>query len=342
MDPQVIQRTRYILRARFRRTQTCPLALFPSACGHLLIWLENHPVLSSLVRRLGCLSTESRKQIEKIVADVSVAEKYQYYQPGFYTATSTEEHAALCLNIVQAIRSTAATEPSLRDFTFLCFAEYLTGQPFESSEEAIKPLRDVAIDGVYEYLDEQIDTRNVIYSVLLKYKQRSEWFYKNRLRAIADEGLEGVKGERGLARDLQEYVFNQHIEFVIEPSSSSGEADLILREPGGRYLIIDAKYVPEDSTRSTIRDQMNSGFHQVARYCEDYREPEGFLVPFIRTSKRISLDLQESDGLRFLSLAGKTIYYLPVQISDEPSASKSGKAEEVVITKEELVFPVTE
>jgi hypothetical protein len=87
---------------------------------------------------------------------------------------------------------------------------------------------------------------------------------------------------------------------------------------------------------------MNSGFHQVARYCEDYREPEGFLVSFIRTSKRISLDLDESDGLRFLKLGGKTIYYLSVQISDEPSASKSGKAEEVIITKEELVSPVTE
>jgi hypothetical protein len=31
-----------------------------------------------------------------------------------------------------------------------------------------------------------------------------------------------------------------------------------------------------------------------------------------------------------------------VQISDEPSASKSGKAEEVTITKEELVSPVME
>lgn len=173
-------------------------------------------------------------------------------------------------------------------------------------------------------------------------KQHSEWFHQKRLRTIADEGSEGIKGERGLARDPDEYVFNQDVEFIIEPRSSSGEADLILREPGGRYLIIDAKYVHEDSTRSTIRDQMNSGFHQVARYCEDYREPEGFLISFIRTSKRISLELEESDGLRFLKLGGKTIYYLPVQISDEPSASKSGKAEDVTITKEELVSPVLE
>ena len=340
MDPQVIQRIRYVLRTRFRRAQTCPLALFPSACEHLLIWLENHPVLFSLVQRLKSLSTESQKQIERIVAEVPNV--HGYYQPGFYTATSTEEHAALCLHVVRAITNTTAMQPDVRDFVVCSLAEYLTGQDPGKAEEAVKPLRDVAVDGVYEYLDEQIDTRNVIYSILLKYKQHSEWFNRKRLRGIADEGLEGIKGERGLARDLNEYVFNQHVEFIIEARSSSGEADLILREPAGRYLIIDAKYVPVDSTRSTIRDQMNSGFHQVARYCGDYHEPEGFLVSFIRTSTRISLDLEESDGLRFLKLGGKTIYYLPVQISDEPSASKSGKANEVVITKEELVSPVTE
>jgi len=337
MDPQVIQRTRYVLRARFRRTQTCPPGLFPSACKQLLSWLENHPVLSSLVTRLASLGTESREQIDKVIADATAGGVCS----GFYAATSTEEHAALCLHVVRAVTTTGELQPGVRDYTFQHLAEYLTGQGYEA-EEAIRPLRDVAVDGVYEYLDEQIGTRNVIYSILLRYKQRSEWFHRTELRGIADDGPEGVTGERGLARDLDEYVFNQHVEFIIEPRSSSGEADLILREPGGRYLVIDAKYVPVDSTRSAIRDQMNSGFHQVARYCEDYREPEGFLVPFIRTSKRISLELEESDGLRFLKLGGKTIYYLPVQISDEPSASKSGKAEEVIITKEELVSPVIE
>jgi hypothetical protein len=229
-----------------------------------------------------------------------------------------------------------------RDSAFSGLAGYLTGDGVEHPNEAVKFLRDVAVDGLYEYLDEQIDTRNVIYSILLKYKQHSEWFHRKRLRATADEGPEGVRGERGLARDLEEYVFNQHVEFIIEPRSSSGEADLILREPGGRYLVIDAKYVPVDSTRSTIRDQMSSGFHQVARYCEDYREPEGFLISFIRTPKTIGLELEESDGLMFLKLGGKTIYYLAVQISDEPSASKSGKAEEMVVTKEELVTPMME
>ena len=171
------------------------------------------------------------------------------------------------------------------------------------------------------------------------------WVHRTikRLRAIADDRSEGIKGERGLARELDEYVFNQHVEFIIE-AGSSGEADLILREPASPLpWSVDAKYIPEDSTRSTIRDQMNSGFHQVARYCEDYRHPEGFLISFIRTSKRISMELEESDGLRLVKLMGED--YLLSAYTDfqmNPLPSKSGKAEEVVITKEELVFPVTE
>ncbi|HXX23493.1 MAG TPA: hypothetical protein VEO19_10105 [Terriglobia bacterium] len=340
MDPQVIQRTRYVLRIRVRRAQTCPLALFPSACEHLLAWLESHPVLSSLVPRLKSPPAEAREQIEKIIADAPTSNPYYPYFS--YSAASAEEHAALCLHVVRAVIRTAAMQPESRETALICLAEYLSGQLFDSAQEAVKALRDVPVDGTYEYLDEQIDTRNVVYSILLKYKQRSEWFHRSRLRAIADEGLEGAKGERSLARDLQEYVFSEHVEFIIEPRSSSGEADLMLREPCGRYLIIDAKYVPADATRSTIRDRIASGFHQVARYCEDFREPEGFLVSFIRSPKRISLELEESDGLSFLKLGGKAVYYLAVQISDEPSASKSGKADEVIIARGELVSPVPE
>jgi hypothetical protein len=63
------------------------------------------------------------------------------------------------------------------EFRILAFssAQHLTGDSFEHPKEASKSLRDVAIDGVYEYLDEQIDARNVIYSILLKYEQHCEW-----------------------------------------------------------------------------------------------------------------------------------------------------------------------
>lgn len=101
--------------------------------------------------------------------------------------------------------------------------------------------------------------------------------------------------------------------------------------------ILDAKYVPENASRSLIVEKIAAGFHQVYRYCEDFNKPEGFLVCFNRTPKRITLKLEEADGLNYLRIGGRMVYYLAVSISDEPTASRSGRAEDVHIASEELV-----
>lgn len=348
MDQQLLQRTRYVLRSRVRRVQTCPSALFLAACQQLLKWIENHLVLSGIAHRLREIPGDYQERIEKTLNDAP--EKVQAgggYDPGFYGARSSEEHAAVSLALVRAIASLESVKvlphqkgdvaKQIEDWVIRQFGEYLTGDYFIGYDEALEALRDVAVDGLYEYLDEQLDTRNMLYAVLQKYKQRAEWFHRTRLRKIADDGLEGRTGERALALDLQEYVLDQGVEFVVEPLSASGEADLILRDSEGRYIIIDAKYVPDDATRSNILDKIASGFNQVSRYCDDYNEPAGFLVPFTRTSTKIRLELEESDGFRFLTLGGKTIYYLPISIADLPSASTEGRAKEVSISAKELV-----
>ena len=273
------------------------------------------------------------------------------YDPGFYSANSSEEHAAVCLALVRAIAGLESVTVSkekkgeeakcIEQFVIVNFGEYLTGNYDIKFDDALEALRDVAVDGLYEYLDEQIDTRNMLYAVLQKYKQRAEWFHRTRLRRVADDGLEGKTGERALAVDLQEYVLDQGVEFVVEPMSASGEADLILRDSEGRYIIIDAKYIPTDANRSKILEIIASGFNQVSRYCDDYNEPTGFLVPFTRTSTKIRLELEESDGFRFLTLGGKTIYCLPVSIADLPSASTEGRAREIAISTKELVVSIT-
>jgi len=254
----------------------------------------------------------------------------------------------LSLEIVQALVTFNEMETSEDEnirkeqlrYLIINYGEYLTGNSHIKYDDALEVLRDVAIDGLYEYLDEQIDTRNVLYAVLLKYKQRSEWFRRARLRAIAENGLEGKNGERALAADVQEYVLDQGVEFIVEPTSASGEADLILRDSEGRYIIIDAKYIPPDATRSRILETIASGFNQVSRYCNDYNEPEGFLATFVCTSTKIRLELEETDGFRFLSIGGKTIYYLPINIADLPSASVEGKATEMVFPATELIESV--
>jgi len=224
----------------------------------------------------------------------------------------------------------------MRPFSSPASGEYLTGNDQLKPDEALRIVRDVAVDGLFEYIDEQLDARNVLLALLRKYKQRCEWFHRSRLVKAGAEGLEGRSGERALVLDLHEYLVDQSVEFFVEPSSSSGEADLVLRDANGRYIIVDAKHLKPEDGAAEVRRKLASGFHQVTRYCEDYNEPTGYLVGFDESPRRLHLELDETDGWQYLSLGGKGVYYLGISIAALPSASKAGRAEEINVTADDL------
>jgi hypothetical protein len=246
----------------------------------------------------------------------------------------------VCCLIVQGISNLENITLRKQQFVISCLGEYLNGDTHIKFDDAVSVVRDVAVDGLYEYLDEHLDERNSIYSILIKYKQRSEWFRKNRLRQYAEDGLERKKGEVALAIDVQEYILDQGVEFFVEPASASGEVDLVLKSSEGRYIVVDAKYVKNESNRSSVLNKLASGFHQVARYCNDFNVSEGFLVNFVANTTRIRLTLDSLDGFPYLHVGNKIIYYIEVNIADEPSASKSGKATEIELSKEELISSI--
>lgn len=335
MDQLLIQRTRYLLRARFRRAQTCPTAMFVNSCKQLINWINNHPLLRYVVTDLAKVEGYHVDRISQTFVEVPHASGA--YHPGTYTADNSLKHSSVCYHIIAGLAAIEKLDQHKENFLLCCLGEYLNEDEHIKIDDALSVLRDVAIDGLYEYLDEHLDERNSIYSILIKYKQRCEWFRKNRLRNYAENGLEGKKGELALAIDVQEYVLNQGVDFFVEPASASGEADLIIKSSEGRHIVIDAKYIKDESNRSTISSKLSSGFHQVSRYCNDFNVSDGFLVNFVSNSTRIRLDLDIQDGFPYLQLGSKTIYYIEVNIAKEPSASKSGKAVEVEISKDELI-----
>lgn len=334
MDDQLIQRSRYVLKTRVRRAKTCPNNLFPSACKHFMNWVNNHPIFSGALIALREHKSELQDELKNFIKNTEKTDAD--YESFKYSASTTNEHSAICLFIIEIIANMTEEESLYSNFYYQ-LTYYLTRDFLQKTEEQIELIRNVVLDGLYEYLDEQIDSRNALYGIILKYKQRSEWFCRNRLRDTVSKGIEGKSGERALTVDLQEYIFNQGVEFYIEPSSSSGEADLIIKASEGKSIIIDAKYIQSGSIRSEIVRKISTGFHQVMRYCTDYNEHEGYLVTFVSIDRRIDLELEEIDGIKFLRLGSKVIYHLFVDISDSPSASKSGKAVEILIKREELV-----
>lgn len=337
MDQELIQRSRYLLHSRFRRVQSCPEAMFCIMSHHLVRWLEQHPVLGGHLTVMRGRPSEAVARVRQTVRDLRDPPSGGY-EPGFYTAADSEEHAAVCLAIVEGCASFHDVANAYRrDVLVSTLGEYLNGNAYTKPDEALQVVRDLAVDGLFEYLDEQFDSRNAVLGLLRKYKQRTEWFRRHELRRVVlDGGATGLKGERALARHLYEYLADQSVEFFIEPTSSSGEADLVLRDGDGRHVIADAKFIDSGDGRAAILRKLAGGAHQVARYCEDFNEPSGYLVCFSDTPRQICLPVSESDGWPYLQVGSKTVYLLIVSIADLPSASRAGRAEEFVFNEEEL------
>lgn len=345
MDTQLVQRTRYLLKARVKYALTCPPIQIQAACRQWLKWIANHAMFGSIVARI----ETTRYSWETMIDEIGKSFVDPRAKRPNLSLTSPESHAeqaAFCLRCVKLLAETnlyteennAHEKSSAISQLVKTISITISGNDSERSEEAYENVREVVFKGLYEYLDEQLDARNALLGLLHKYKHRSEWFRKYRLREIAQSGLEYEKGgERALAIDLYEYVLDQGVDFSIEPASASGEADLIARDSDGRYIVIDAKYISPTDPPSKIKGKLAAGFHQVARYCEDHNESYGYLVPYINHQKSLRLLLEETDGFRYLTVNGKIIYYIPVDIGDHPSASKSGPADEIDISKDELL-----
>jgi hypothetical protein len=351
MDTQLVQRTRYLLKARVKYALTCPPIQIQAACRQWLTWITAHAIFGSIVARIETTRYSWESMIDEI-GKFFIVPRAKRPNLSLISPESHAEQAAFCFRCIKLLaetnlymeESTAHEKASAISQMIKTISLTISGNESERTDEAYENLREVVFKGLYEYLDEQLDARNALLGLLLKYKHRSEWFRKYRLRDIATNGLEYKKdgGERALAIDLYEYVFDQGVDFSIEPKSASGEADLIGRDSEGRHIVIDAKYISPSDTPSEIKKKLSVGFHQVARYCEDHNESYGYLVPYINHRKSLRLPLEETDGFRYLTVKGKIIYYIPVDIGDHPSASQSGPADEIDISKDELLKETTD
>lgn len=337
MDDRLQQRTRYVLRTRSRRVQTCPIETFEATSAHFVHWVRAHPVLSRIVELLERERPDIQQAVQQIVVNAQAGGRRTPVTVS-YSAATTREHAAICWHVVQAVSTLVGCDGQAQTHAVVSLAEFLRmgAVRLHKPDEAVEILRDVAFDSVFEFLDEQLDGRNAIYGVLLKYKQRCESFWRERLRGYAAQGLEGRSGEMALGVDLYDYILGQGVDFTVEPLVSSGKPDLVLREPEGRHLVIEAKYIPADAKPSQVKATLAGGFHQVHRYCTDFSEPSGFLVVFLETTRRLSLPLGFHDGFPAVEIGATTVYYMGISIADELPASKSGKADEIVVTPEEL------
>lgn len=326
MDQLLVQRTRYRLQARVRRARSCNIHFLPTALRYLFQFIESDPVLGPTFTTVVATYPDLPEQVEN-------AKRARQH----LTGETESEQVALSVHLLRKITK-------IEDGRGLVPLNAVLGCPSHKMSEIADFVRDHYLEPLHEYLDEQIDYRNVLLGVIRQYKHQREWFGRERLRAIP-AGHEGKTGERALCVDLYEYLYEQGVEFTVETESASGRIDLLIHQGDDRSTLpIDAKYIRDGDEPAKITKTIAAGFRQVYDYCCDFQQPIGYLVIFKETSRTIDIVGEIDDSFPALRVGNRTIYFVEVDMcsyegsdGQRRSASRRGRAEVVRLSSAELI-----
>ena len=208
------------------------------------------------------------------------------------------------------------------------------------SKLGLSPFKLHFVDVVCEYLDEHLDEQRALLAVLRRYKHKCEWFQRESLFKLWEGDT--TRGEKLLQRHLYEYLHDQGLDLFIEPSSASGEVDLIADQKGDDPLIAEAKiFNPE---RGEGREYIAKGFSQAYAYTCDYNKPFGYLIIYKTSAKDLRFTLPaQIQSTPFVVHNNRTIFLVTIDIFPHGRpASKRGALEVVEITQDQMIRRIEE
>lgn len=323
MNSNYVQNLRYKLQKRFRKVNAAGLDTFYYSLHRFWAFLRRSDLFSPLLDQLSVLVPAAEADSKRIMG----GEKLH--------GENDNEEAALAYWVIRT-----CLESQDRQLPINVGIAY-TRSNFNESLEFFK---DMFVEPLYEYLDEQLDDRRAVLAMLGRYKRKCEWFCRSQLQAIcaeeaerSEEGTQHGRTEKRLALHLYEYLFDQGLSFSIEPTSVSGEADLVAAQQSEDPLIADVKIF--DPAKNKNKKYIITGFHQVYQYTLDYHEPFGYLVIFNTCDRDLAISTsRQEQSIPFIVHNGKTIFIIVIDIfNHEKPASKRGKLNSYVITENEFV-----
>lgn len=200
------------------------------------------------------------------------------------------------------------------------------------ANESLESFKSLFVEPLYEYIDEQLDEQRAILNLLRRYKHKCEWFPNAHLKELANKDK-----EKDLSYHLYEFLYDQGLDFSIEPSSASGSPDLIASQNSEDPLIADVKvFDGDDRGKSYIVE----GFNQIYTYTLNYNEPFGYLIIFKTCEKDIKFSLaNETYSTPYVIHNNKTIFIITIDVCsyDGKTASKRGRLKASEIKEEDLI-----
>lgn len=319
MEPQIIQNLRYKLQKRVRRLNSVRPDMFIMGLRQFWVFFEKNQTYSGIMQLLLAKFPDLTQDVEKIFDGQNII------------GETEEESAALGYSVLKRAAQ-------LENSSDLFHLAYHYGEP-DNMQEAVEIFRDTFLEPFYEYVDETLDDERAMLALLLRYKHRCEWFRRKLLWEIVQENTQ--KGEKLLALDLYSYLYDQGLEFNIEPSSITGAIDLIAAQGSSDPLLADAKIFDGQSRSKTY---IRKAFNQIYTYCQQFNESFGYLVIYKITDRDLHLSLRAlSRDVPMLVYNHKTIFILTIDIYlHSKSVSQRDPLEAIQINENELVTAIEE
>lgn len=218
----------------------------------------------------------------------------------------------------------ACTEHQLNSVESSVGFNYCNGR--ENLDDGLERFKETFLETLYNYLDEKLDEQRSMLNIFRRYKHKCEWFKTEYLSNLVKNN--SSSGEKKLAYHLYEHLYDQGVDFSIEPKSASGSPDLISQQNGKEPIIADTKIFDANGRG---KGYIVKGFHQVYQYTKDYNESFGYLIIY----KICEKDLKTP---QYFTYNNKTIFIIIIDIFEySETASGRGRLKATEISEEDFV-----
>jgi len=318
MRSDYLQDVRYKLQKRVRRLNGATWENFLFLLRQFWVFLDTSPILHGTVEQLLASYPNWEQDAKQIFAGKHVA------------GDNETESAGIAYGVLRLYAK--QEDPRI-------VSRFLPLTRPDKFDDMVERFRSVYLEPFYEYIDEHLDDPRFVLNVLLRFKRTCEWFRRKELYALWEADTR--TGEKRLALKLYEYLYEEGVEFSVEPWSASGEADLVASQQSNEPLIADAKVFNPEKGKS--KRYLLQGFRQIYQYTSDYNEPIGYLVIFNTSDSQLRFAVGASaEPLPRIVLNNKTIFFLVIDIYPHSlSASKRPQPEIVEMSEGEIVGSAT-
>jgi len=303
------------IRTRRSRIVSCGFEDFLPLTKQFYTFLDSNPILRAVIAELLARNPQSAAEVQNAPRDVRV-----------YGTTAQEAGAIAYIKWKEF-----ANQNVLHGF----YSHALHGD----FNEASGTYKDWYVEPLFDYLDETLDDANVVLAMLIRYKQKVEWYRRTEVLKLYEDDTS--RGEKNVKQHMFEYLFDQGLPFHVEPVAASGEPDVVSLHDSQHHFIGEVKiFDAEGRGKSYVR----KAFYQTYRYCLDYNEPLAYLIVFNVSKKQLRVELPSApDGVPRFEYNHKTIFFIVVDVHEHKgTASTLGIAETVTILADELVHEVEE